>query len=348
MTRTEPGGRTLHEVSFPAMGTWVRLLGSPGAPLEAARDLIEDLEARLTRFDPDSELCRLNADPREVLPASPELRAAVQAALDGAAASGGLADPTLLGALVEAGYARSLTGRPRADLREALAAAPPAEPAAPQRFPAWRLVRVGTHGFERPPGVRLDLGGSAKGHAADMAAAMLAPYGPCAADLGGDLRVSGMHEVQVLEPLTGRPVATIVVDGDAVATSGIDRRLWWDASGRPAHHLLDPATNRPAWTGVLTATAKAPTAALAEALAKAAVLAGPTRGREILATHGGVLIEYDGTVHEVADDDVAGGRDEIVGRGHRKKIVGGGHGIAGRDDGDGIVGRSDEIVGAAR
>ena len=135
----------------------------------------------------------------------------------------------------------------------------------------------------RPPGVRLDLGGSAKGHAADVAAAMLAPYGPCAADLGGDLRVAGAHQVQVLYLLTGAPAATLALDGDAVATSGIDRRLWWDAGGRPAHHLLNPATNLPAWTGVLSATAKVPTAAQAEALAKAAVLAGPTGGRTILA-----------------------------------------------------------------
>ncbi len=320
MTRNESAGPpplwhgTLREVSFAAMGTWVRLLGSPGAPLDAARDVIEGLEARLTRFDPESELCRLNDDPREPVPASPELRAAVRAALDGAAVTGGLADPTLLGALVKAGYARSLTGRPRADLHDALAAAPPPRPAAPQRFPAWRRVRVDRDAIVRPPGVRLDLGGSAKGHAADLAAAMLAPYGPCAADLGGDLRVHGAHEVQVIAPLTGESATTIALDGDAVATSGIDRRLWWDAGGRPAHHLLDPATDRPAWTGVLTATAQAPTAARAEALAKAAVLSGPGHGREILATHGGVLIEYDGTVHEVAPagDDVVRAGDDLV------------------------------------
>jgi FAD:protein FMN transferase len=282
------------------MGTGVRLLGSPGAPLEAARALIEDLAARLTRFDAGSELCRLNDDPRETVPASPDLRAAVRAALDAAAATGGLADPTLLGALV-------------ADLHEALASAPPARPAAPAPSATWRSVRVGPDAISRPPGVRLDLGGSAKGHAADLAAAMLATHGPCAADVGGDLRVRGMHEVQVLHPLTGRPAPTLVLDDDAVATSGIDRRLWWDTDGRPAHHLLDPATNRPAWTGVLAATAKAPTAAYAEALAKAAVLAGPTGGRAILAAHGGVLIAYDGTVHAIAARDEPGRRRGAAG-----------------------------------
>ena len=119
---------TLTELSFPAMGTTVRLLASPGAPLHRARTLIEDLEARLTRFDPGSELSRLNADPRETVPASQPLRAAVRAALAGAEATGGLADPTLLGAVVEAGYARSLVGHPRADLHEALRAAPGAAP----------------------------------------------------------------------------------------------------------------------------------------------------------------------------------------------------------------------------
>ena len=61
-----------------------------------------------------------------------------------------------------------------------------------------------------------------------------------------------------------------------------------------------PRRTVPAWTGVLSATAKAPTAAQAEALAKAAVLAGPTGGREILAAYGGVLTEYDGAIQVAA------------------------------------------------
>jgi len=290
---------TLVELAFPAMGTHVRLLAPPGAPLERARDAIEDLEARLTRFDPASELCRLNADPRPVVPASAVLRDAVRAALEGAAATGGLADPTLLGAVVRAGYARSLVGHPRADLRAALAAAPAPAPGAPAAAADWRRVRVDDRAgtIARPPGVRLDLGGSAKGLAADRAAALLAPHGPCAADLGGDVRVHGTHDVLVANPLTGYSARLLELTDAAVATSGIDKRVWWDGLGRPAHHLLDPSTGRPAWTGVLAATARAPSAALAEALAKAAVLAGPERGRALLAeAHGGVVITTTGTV----------------------------------------------------
>jgi thiamine biosynthesis lipoprotein len=289
---------TLTELAFPAMGTSVRLLAAPGAPLHEARCLIEDLEARLTRFDPSSELSVLNADPREAVPASRPLRDAITAAIAAAVATGGLADPTLLGAVVRAGYDRSLVGHPRADLHDALAAAPEPRPAAPAPAADWRRVRVddaaGT--VARPPGVHLDLGGSAKGLAADLATELLAPHGPCAADLGGDLRVSGAHEVLVPNPVTGMLADVIELDDDAVATSGIDKRIWWDAADRPAHHLLDPATGRPAWTGVLSATAKAPTAALAEALAKAAILAGPNAGRRILSRYGGLLITTQGAV----------------------------------------------------
>lgn len=288
----------LSELAFPAMGTSVRLLGSLGAPLHRARCLIEDLEARLTRFDPRSELSRLNADPRETVPASRALRDAVRAAIAGAAATNGLVDPTLLGAVVRAGYDRSLVGHPRADLQKALAAAPEPRPAAPSPAADWRRLRVDDTAatITRPPGVRLDLGGSAKGLAADLAAELLAPHGPCAADLGGDLRVRGVHEVLVPNPATGMLAEVLELDHDAVATSGIDKRIWWDATRRPAHHLLDPATQRPAWTGVLSATAKAPTAALAEALAKAAILAGPAAGRSVLTRYGGLLITWDGVV----------------------------------------------------
>ena len=72
---------------------------------------------------------------------------------------------------------------------------------------------------------------------------------------------------------------TLRVSDGAVATSGLDRRVWRRPDGSYAHHLLDPATGEPAWTGLIAATALAPTALEAEALAKAALLSGPERAR---------------------------------------------------------------------
>ena len=57
-----------------------------------------------------------------------------------------------------------------------------------------------------------------------------------------------------MHPFGGEPVAAIALGDGAVATSGVDARLW----GAAAHHLLDPATGEPAWTGVVSATALAP------------------------------------------------------------------------------------------
>ena len=69
----------------------------------------------------------------------------------------------------------------------------------------------------------------------------------------------------------------------AVATSGLNVRIWRRADGRYAHHLLDPATGEPAWTGLVGATALGATALEAETLAKAALLSGPDGRRELLA-----------------------------------------------------------------
>ena len=89
-----------------------------------------------------------------------------------------------------------------------------------------------------------------------------------------------------------------VTDG-AIATSGLDRRVWRRPDGSYAHHLLDPSTGEPAWTGLIAATALAPTALEAEALAKAALLSGAQRARRVLAAGGGILVHDSGEVERI-------------------------------------------------
>ena len=271
----------MNELVFPCMGTTVRLIAA--APLGPVRAGIEQIAARLTRFDPASELCALNADPREAVPVSPLLRRAVQAALLGARRTGGLADPTLLDALEAAGYRASRIGVEPAPLDAALRAAPPRRPATPSG--RWRAVEVRGEHVVRPPGLKLDLGGSAKGLAADWAASRLG--GRYVVDCGGDVRAGGTHDVA----LRGTAHTLRVSDG-AVATSGLDRRVWRRRDGTYAHHLLDPSTGEPAWTGLVSATAVADTAIEAEALAKAALVAGPLGARRFLAA-GGIAVRED-------------------------------------------------------
>jgi thiamine biosynthesis lipoprotein len=118
------------------------------------------------------------------------------------------------------------------------------------------------------------------------------------------LRIGGApRPVHVANPFGGPPLHTFLLGDAGVATSGIGRRSWLGPDGRPAHHLLDPATGRPAFTGVVQATAIAPTALEAEVRAKAAVLAGPERAADWL-PHGGVLVFDDGT-HRVRAERVS-------------------------------------------
>ncbi len=304
-----------HDVTFDAMGSHVRLLiGAPGPDMapaaEAAREarrLIEEFDATLSRFKPESELCAFNADPRERVPASELLRAAVGAGLEAAEHSGGLVDPTLTDEIESAGYVASRAGMRGEPLEAALREAPARRPARPNPAARWRGFEVDDEAgtIRRPPGVRFDTGGAGKGLAADLLAARLRGYSRFIVDCGGDIRIGGPgalvtpYEVFVEHPLTGERAFVLKLGSGAVATSGLNVRIWREASGRFAHHLLDPASGEPAWTGLVGATALGDTAVEAETYAKAALLSGPERGREVLAARGGLLVHDGGEVETV-------------------------------------------------
>lgn len=304
-----------HDVRFDAMGSHVRLLiGEPGpgldpapAAAERARRFVVEFDAALSRFKPDSQLSALNADPRECVPASELLRQAVKAGLQAAELSDGLVDPTLADEIESAGYTASRAGVPGAPLGAALEEAPQRRPARPSSNPRWRGFQVddaaGT--ISRPPGVRFDTGGTGKGLAADLIAGQLRGYSRFIVDCGGDIRIGGAdalvhpYEVFVEHPMTGERAHVLRLSSGAVATSGLNVRIWRNEAGRYAHHLLDPSTGEPAWTGLIGATALGDTAVEAETLSKAALLSGPERGREVLAPLGGLLVHDSGWVEPV-------------------------------------------------
>jgi thiamine biosynthesis lipoprotein len=294
-----------HDLTFPSMGSEARVvLRGPAAVLDDARWWLGDYEARLSRFREDSELSRLNADPREIVPASGLLRAAVRAARWAAERSGGLVDPTLLDALERAGYADSRAGCAPASLEEAFASAPARRPARPDPRAAWRALEVdaAARTVRRPCGLRVDNGGTGKGLAADALAHRLRAQMRFAVDCGGDIRVGGADPrcapfpVEIAHPLTGECAHRIELAGGAIASSGLDVRIWRTGDGGFAHHLLDPRTGEPAWTGLAGASALAGTALEAETLAKTALLSGPEGARRVLTRYGGLLFHEDGGV----------------------------------------------------
>jgi thiamine biosynthesis lipoprotein len=216
-------------------------------------------------------------------------------------------DPTLGAALRTAGYDDTIAALDRV---EPVAVAEHAArmrctPARPARHPVPVRVAHGDRRIRRTPGVRLDLGGIGKGLTADRLAPVLARLDRWTIDIGGDVRVGGTRcdlpqTVHVLHPLDGTAMADFALLGGAVATSAVTARAWRGPDGSPAHHLLDPSTGRPAWTGLLQATAVAASGVDAERLAKEALLRGPGEARVLLARHGGgALVDAHGGVERI-------------------------------------------------
>jgi FAD:protein FMN transferase len=278
---------------FACFGSQCAVLTGDRAAQSLARRRLEAWHDRFSRFRPESELSRLNADARAAVPVSPVMARLVSAVVDAAGMTGGLVDATLLREIEDAGYRGDL-GAPL-PVALALGLAPPRRPAGPNAASRWREIRVADGVVHRPPGVAIDGGGLAKGLFADLIAESL-PHAAVAVDCGGDLRFRGpRRRIHVADPFGGPPLHAFELEAGAAATSGIGRRSWLDARGRVAHHLLDPATGRPAFTGVVQATALAPTALEAEIRAKAAVLSGPDDAAGWL-PHGGAVVLEDRTV----------------------------------------------------
>jgi thiamine biosynthesis lipoprotein len=174
---------------------------------------------------------------------------AVEAALRAAELTDGDVDPTVGGAVIALGYDR--------DFDSIAAAEEPAPRVVATAVPGWRSVQVsraaGTVRVAR--GVTLDLGATAKALAADRAAAFAADAAGCGVlvSLGGDIstcgdppalgwriRVTDDHRSGV-----GAPGQSIALHGGGLATSSTTARRW-RIDGGTAHHLVDPATGRPA------------------------------------------------------------------------------------------------------
>jgi thiamine biosynthesis lipoprotein len=252
----------------------VTVVGSGAVFLAAsARERIDDLERRWSRFLPDSEVSRLNRAAGRGVAVSHETRLLVRRAVEGYVATAGRFDPTLLGAVLRAGYVESF---------EALGSRP-AHRSSRLVTGAGQIDVDDVAGTVRlPRGVGFDPGGVGKGLAADLVADELVAQGADGAcvNIGGDVRVRGAspeHDdwhIAIADPRGGDPLAVIRLADGGVATSSRVRRAWAAEDGAAVHHLIDPRSDRSAQTPVLAATAIASEAWRAEVLAKLAFLDG--------------------------------------------------------------------------
>jgi thiamine biosynthesis lipoprotein len=273
----------MRQHEFRAMGCQMLAVLDMEAPAAAERlaevpGWFAEWERRLSRVRDDSELSELNRHAGGPVQVSDILWDVVKTALQAAQRSHGLVTPTMLAELERAGYDRSF------DLLDTHAPAGSLPPTTPSGDWNAVVLRLGSRSICLPPGVRLDLGGVAKGWAADRAAHQLGAHGPALIDAGGDIAVSGPMAdgspwpIGVADPteLDGQIELLLLASG-GIATSGRDYRRWRQG-GSWQHHIIDPRTGHPAVTDVLSATVVASSAREAEMAAKTVLILGSRAG----------------------------------------------------------------------
>jgi thiamine biosynthesis lipoprotein ApbE len=280
---TGPGTREA-SASWQALGTGVQVTVTDGGQLAVAREMLEaDLAAvdlACSRFRPDSEIVALDrvtgAGPVGV---SPLLAEAITVALRAARQTDGDVDPTVGAAMNAVGYDRDFSLVPREG---------PAVKLTVRTIPGWRQVEFDEQARRLllPPGVRLDLGATAKAWAADRAAGRIAAATGAGVlvSLGGDVAVSGPPpdggwriRVQDIsgrpeDPPTG-PSAVVAIRTGGLATSSTAARRW-RRGGDVLHHILDPRTGRPAAPVWRTVSVAAATCTDANVASTAAIIRG--------------------------------------------------------------------------
>lgn len=277
----------LGSCSWTALGCGVQLLTTDPDHLRAARlavvDVLERVDVAASRFRPDSELSALHRADGAAVRVSPLLALAVDVALEAARRTDGLVDPTVGRALVDLGYDRTFADLPDDGPM----------PVVVEPVPGWDRVDVDRRAdgtwVRVPAGILLDLGATAKGLAADLAAdaGHAATGGGVLVGLGGDLAVAGtapaggwqvaVGDSSHLDRAPSGPEQVVgLVDGALATSSTLARR--WRRGGVPFHHLVDPRSGRPTDSDVLTASVAAPTCAEAETASTAAVLLGGEQG----------------------------------------------------------------------
>lgn len=280
---------------FQAMGTEIEVLAAPqlaNDTIERVARFFESVEARLSRFRKESELSRLNDSCGRPFRASPLLREVLEEALEAARGSDSYFDPTVLDAVEASGYRSSFDQIGDGIMARRAGSAPD-----------YNRVEITADGrIILRDGVRVDLGGFAKGWTVDRSAGLMAGFDSWLINAGGDLLARGPGPngegwvVGVEDPFRqGTDIGVMFVRDTALATSTTMRRRWRTHEGS-AHHIIDPRTGEPAETDLASVTVEAPAVAEAEVLAKTVLLMGRARGLAHLerTSRRGLLVTNDG------------------------------------------------------
>jgi len=290
----------LNHIEFRAMGcemfAAVEAESQP-ALLSKVPMWFEEWEQTFSRFRQDSELTRFNLTHENPVRVSAAFWEVFNAARRAEELTDGLVTATVLDAMLSAGYDRPFDELP---LQTSSVVVP--VKAASHSLTAIS-VNEAAHELTLPLGMSLDFGGVAKGWSAHQAMKRLQVAGPTLVDAAGDIAISGPRTegtpwtIGIANPFQpDENLEILSLHAGGVATSGKDRRRWI-RNGILQHHIINPITNKPAETDVLSVTVVAPNVMLAEAAAKAAFILGSQPGLDWIESRpdfAGLLIRENG------------------------------------------------------
>jgi len=270
-----------------SMGTLVKLV------LYADEDMVDPavdgalaelaiVDSLMSRYSLTSEACRIGAlAGKAAFTASTPLVDVIERSSYFSRVTGGAFDPTVGALSVLWNFPEAMAPPMEASIDSALALVGYED-----------LVLDGDRVFLRRHGMQLDLGAAAKGFAVDRAVAALEGVGIVAGlvEAGGDIRFWGRKpdgepwRFGIRHPrVADCTVLSADVGLSSLATSG-DYEQTFEFEQIKYHHILDPATGRPARKTV-SATAWSTSALDADILSTALFVLGPEEGMKLVESH---------------------------------------------------------------
>jgi FAD:protein FMN transferase len=265
----------------PIMGTrcavelWATDRAAGEAAMAAVLADMRRIDALMSTYKPDSEVSRVNAGAaKAAVPVSAELFELLETAQQYSALSAGAFDITY----ASVGYLYDYRAQQRPDARAISAALPAVDYRQLKLDKARRTVAFGK------PGMRIDLGGIAKGHAVDRGIQILKEHGFTHAmvNAGGDTRVSGDRfgkpwVVGIRHPDRKDEIVLRVPLVDAAFSTSGDYERFFDEGGVRYHHILNPKTGLSPHE-VRSVTVIASNATRTDGLTKTVFILGPQAG----------------------------------------------------------------------
>lgn len=265
--------------------------------VKAAEDRVRGLEDLLSVTNGNSDISHINSVHGASTVVSGETAELITDALGVCKETGGALDVTIYPVLLEWGFTTSEYHVPDAENIEAALAKT-----------GYERVTVSGDAVSVPDGFMLDLGSCAKGHASDVMLDELSERGITSAlvNLGGNVKALGSKpdgsgwKVGITDPFSPNElIGTIEVNGKAVVTSGGYQRYFTDDDGNRYIHIIDPATGRPAESGLASVTVIGSSGLLCDALSTAFFVMGRDKTEAYLADRpdiAAVLVTDDGTI----------------------------------------------------